>query len=174
MEHLYSKRVRVQAARLCKNLPHWTDNKKRGRKRQGLIYEKKVHEELELLYGSSYIPSLWLEYETLNDDYLHRCQPDGLLFDFHNGRIIVIEVKLKHTEQAYWQLRNLYLPVLGLLFPPNLWKLIPCEVVKWFDPSVAFPVPVIMCEDPLLAQGEAKFNACIISSFSSRIRNRAS
>ena len=159
----YETHVRPTSARLCRNIPLWDNNKKRGKAREGLRYEKKVHEEFTRRYPSLYVPSLWLEYENAKDSYLHRCQPDGLLFNFPLSRIIVIEVKLKHTAQAYYQLRNLYLPVLSLIFPPSLWELVPCEVVKWFDPSTTFPSPTRLCREPLYASRGKNFNVHIFN-----------
>ena len=154
----YEKRIRPTMARLGRHIPLWNDNKRRGKAREGLKYERLAHEELTRRYPSSYVPSLWLEYEVAEDSYMHRCQPDGLLFNFTASKIIVVEIKLKHTEQAYWQLRNLYLPVLSLIFPPRLWELVPCEVVKWFDPSTSFPVPIQLCREPSYATRGRKFH----------------
>jgi hypothetical protein len=55
------------------------------------------------------------------------------------GKIIVVEMKLQHTAEAWWQLRYLYLPVLTKAFPPSLWKFAVCEVTKWYDPATVFP-----------------------------------
>lgn len=159
----YRELVSPTSARLCRRLPHWNNNKRRGKAREGLKYEKLVHKEFDKRYSSSYVPSLWLEYETALDSYLHRCQPDGLLFNFPAGKIIVIEIKLKHTKQAFFQLRNLYLPVLAKMFPPNLWELVPCEVVKWFDPNTPFPIPVQLCRDPSYATNGKKFHVHIFN-----------
>lgn len=68
------------------------------------------------------------------------CQPDGLIFNFHRGTIVIVEFKLRHTSEAYYQLTQLYAPVLSHLFPRPLWRLGLCEVVRWYDPSTIFPV----------------------------------
>lgn len=133
----------------------------RGKPREGIRYEHKVHEEFTRRYRDSYIPSIWLEYELPNDVYLHRCQPDGLIINLNTGIITVIEVKLKHTGQAYYQLLNLYLPVLACIFPQKMWKLVPCEVVKWFDPITPFPTQVQLCPNPALATAADRFHVHI-------------
>lgn len=68
---------------------------------------------------------------------------DGLLLT--GGRIVVCEIKLRHTVDAYFQLHNLYLPVARVVFPGMDISL--CEVVKWYDSSTAFPCAVSLIED---------------------------
>jgi hypothetical protein len=76
------------------------------------------------------------------------CQPDGLLVLPARNILLIVEVKYSHTADAYWQLENLYVPVLRcFLGPANPWQIATCEVVKWFDPSTAFPTRLAMCED---------------------------
>lgn len=50
-----------------------------------------------------------------------------------------MEIKYQHTSDAWWQVEHLYLPVLRWAFPPDLWSFARVEVVKWYDPAVAFP-----------------------------------
>ena len=159
--HPYQQKIRPSHAYLCKTEPFWRRRRRSSKKRQGILYEERVHEYFAEHYGPSYIPGLWVEYEVYGDIYLHRCQPDALLINVHTGIIVVIEIKLKHTEKAYYRLETLYLPVLSLLFSREYWTLVPCEVVKWFDPSCAFPVPVELCSEPSLAKDSSKFHACI-------------
>lgn len=67
------------------------------------------------------------------------CQPDGLDFDFDKGLITIVEFKLQHTSNAWWQTRELYEPVVRKIFPSSLWEIAIVEIVKWFDPDAAFP-----------------------------------
>lgn len=75
------------------------------------------------------------------------CQPDGLLFLPYIGQITIVECKLQHTSDAYWQLRWLYLPVIAKAFPATEWNYGVCEVVKWYDPAVHFPERVKLRKD---------------------------
>lgn len=136
----------ITAARFCPPPQFSLERaKKRGRKMEGLRYERKVHEHLG---GRSefYLASPWIVF--IVDGRPHWCQPDGLHFDVARGVLTVIEVKYSHTAEAHRQLRLVYSPVLGQLFPPGLWDIRLVEVVKWYDPSVAFPEEITMCPDP--------------------------
>lgn len=135
---------------------------RRGRKRQGILYENRGHEEMERRYGGRYVPSPWFRYTTMEEDRPHWCQPDGLLLDPRAARCVVFEFKYAHTPDAYWQLFDLYLPVLAawLAEAPAPWKIIPLEVVKWFDKAVACPATPALCPDPLEARA-SEFNVHI-------------
>lgn len=104
---------------------------RKGRKAEGLRYEKKVNDFLEGKY-SSFIPNLPFEYYDRTGKHL--CIPDGILFT-HQG-VIVFEVKLTHTIKAYWELSTLYRPVirLALRVPVRV-----AEITRSYDPSAPFP-----------------------------------
>lgn len=124
--------------------PPFISNKRKykGRRADGIRYEAKVHKTFEAQFGAHYVASPWFRFQELGVDKVRWCQPDALLFDFEKGQITLIECKLQHTADAWWQLRWLYLPVLAKVFPGNLWKISLIEVVKWYDPAVAFPEEV--------------------------------
>jgi hypothetical protein len=122
----------------------------RGRKAQGLKYEKKVLDYLEDESSFPLLRSPWLEFEEASGRR-RWCQPDGLLLDIWGGRIIVVEVKYQHTSNAWWQLRQLYLPVLRRLF--GEYVLHPLEICKWYDPAQPFPEPVSLLPDPAKPNG---------------------
>ncbi len=95
---------------------------------------------------TSYIPSQWFQFQRLNKRY-EFCQTDGLLFLPKQYKILIVECKYKHTVDAYWQLENKYVPVLKRIFPQ--WEIHTLEIVKWYDPSTAFPVAVSLRKDIL-------------------------
>ena len=127
--------------------PFISPAKRRGRRAAGIRYENKVHGHFADLYGDYYVPSPWFQFREVGNDRLRWCQPDGLLFMPLEGKIIIVECKLQHTSDAWWQLRWLYLPVVAKAFPATFWDYGLCEVVKWFDPAVAFPEKVQMREN---------------------------
>lgn len=104
----------------------------------GNRHERRMHYYLEKKFPRDYLASPWITYTTSFAGGWKWCQPDGLLFMWDKGLIIVVEGKIKHTEKSYWQTENLYVPVVSVLFP--LWEYAVCEVVRWYDPSVRFPV----------------------------------
>lgn len=117
--------------------------RKRGARGQGLRYEAKARAILEHSFRGFFVAQPWVEF-TNGDSRPRLCQPDGLLFNFHRGTIVIVEMKLKHTSDAYFQLTQLYLPVVKKMFPKEGWKIALCEVVRWYDPSTVFPVVVRM------------------------------
>lgn len=120
--------------------PFIRQRKYTGRRAQGIRYEKKVHRHLAELFPDSYLASPWIHF--LADGKWRWCQPDGLVIDLDNGRIICVEVKYSHTAEAWWQVERLYLPVLRHCFDPAIWAFERCEVVRWYDPAISFPEPV--------------------------------
>lgn len=75
----------------------------------------------------------WLEFQ---DETGRRwCQPDAIVLS--EGKGIIYEVKYQHCSEAWYQLWELYLPVLEVVFPHIRFACM--EVVKWLDPHVAFP-----------------------------------
>jgi hypothetical protein len=84
-----------------------------------------------------YLPSPWIKYYT--GDQLRFCQPDGLLIDPFNGLITVVEIKLSHTEKAWYQIRKLYQPILKKIFPERMWDFRAVEICNTFNPDVTIP-----------------------------------
>ena len=125
--------------------PNLKKRQYKGRRAAGIRYEKRVHEYLESFYGEHYLASPWLKF--FDEGKWRWCQPDGLIWDLARGVITIVEVKYQHVELAWWQTRRLYAPVLRSMFPPHLWKIEVCEVVKWYDPSVVFPERVVLASD---------------------------
>lgn len=118
----------------------------------GLRYERKVHDELARRYEASYGPSQWISFKVGRGFDVRWAQPDGLLLNYEAGLITIIEVKIRHTERAWWQLRELYEPLVAFLFPS--WRVALCEVCRSFDPSVAWPEPFRFCEPASARAGE--------------------
>lgn len=125
-----------------------------GRRAQGVRYEKLVQEYLLFRYPQTYLPSPWIRFR--NADGVRWCQPDGLLFLPLEGRIIIIEVKYQHTPDAWWQTKCLYMPVIEKIFPRPLWELDVVEVVKWFDPAIAFPERVVLANEVTMRHKDFK------------------
>jgi hypothetical protein len=128
-----------------------------GRRGQGVRYERKVQEYLGELAGGAggpnlpeaYIPSQWWRFGV--EGHARWCQTDGLLLRPREGQAIIYEVKYQHTADAWFQLRELYEPVVREALGPA-WELAFVEVVKWYDPATFFPERVLMYPDPLRAQ----------------------
>lgn len=110
----------------------------------GIRYERKALAHLCAEY-SEFVPSPWLRFEN-GSSRSRWCQPDGVLLDIKQGRIVLVECKLQHTSNAWWQTRRLYEPVLQKIFG-TAWKYSVVEMVRWFDPAVTFPETFSFAED---------------------------
>lgn len=97
------------------------------------------------------MPSPWFVFAQEGYSRPRWCQPDGLLLDLYAGRIVIVEIKYQHTPDAWWQVRQLYQPVVRSAFGPD-WDIRACEVVKWYDPAIGFPEPVALAKDPALVR----------------------
>lgn len=107
----------------------------------GLKYERMVHKRLFLHYGQDWHPGPWFAYKTEAEEKCKYCQLDGILIRPGAGRVLV-EAKYSHCPDAYFQLTNLYLPLMQHLYPGEPLAL--CEVVKWYDSAIAFPCAVTL------------------------------
>ena len=131
----------------------------KGRRAQGVRYEARGHEHYEALYKGKYIASPWFEF-TPKAGPRRYCQPDALLLDRAVRRCTILEYKYQHTFDAFYQLFELYLPVLRA-WPVTAGCAIYCvEVVKWFDPATYTNPRALLCADISRAH-EGAFNVHI-------------
>lgn len=66
-----------------------------------------------------------------------RAIPDALLWSTDWNSICVIEVKLRHSADAFYQIQNFYLPLVSRIFPS--FRICSLELCKFYDPSVKLP-----------------------------------
>jgi hypothetical protein len=132
--------------------PFLTPTKQKGACKKGLDYEARFASYMVDRFGDLYVPGPWFRYKELGKETVRWCQPDGLLFIPLQSRIIIVETKLQHTADAWWQLRQLYLPVVAKMFPANGWNYSVIEVTRWYDRDTKFPERVKMCPDVLSAE----------------------
>ena len=148
---------RVRKARFSDEEPPFLNRPARhGRKQQGILYEQRCHAYLGERYSVHFLSAPWIIFEDALG--LRWCQPDGIIFDVRPGRIICTEIKLRHCSEAYFQLFELYIPVLSVIFPK--WSIRGCEVCRWFDPKEPTPEAPTMRKNPVDAL-EGKFNVHI-------------
>lgn len=124
-------------------------SRKSGRRWHGIKYQREVDAHYAERFGAGYVSGQWIEFLDGESQEIRYCQPDGILIELARGRVTIIEVKYSHTELAYWQLFDLYLPVLRVLFPPQLWTFAAIEVCSRFDAAVALPCKPVMRKEIL-------------------------
>jgi hypothetical protein len=110
-------------------------------------YERKVQCYLLDIFPHHYIASPWFTFQKHEGDKRVWCQPDGLLIDLQLGLITLVEVKLRHTSDAWWQTRQLYLPVVRRLFGSRMWEYNILEIVRWYDADTLFPERYKLCPE---------------------------
>lgn len=157
-----TRRVYPVFAELCPFVPIIPRPPMTQAQRRGVRYERIVQKELEARHGIEYLPSPWIRY-TLSDGRDRYCQPDGLLIRPDVGTITIVEVKLSHTERAFEQLFNLYLPVVKCLIAgaqkrvcgePAAWKFLCCEVTRFVDCAISIPGEYMLVNDLTRAREE--------------------
>jgi hypothetical protein len=103
--------------------------------RAGKRYEKAALAYLASVLGRDFAPARWFRY--YDGTRLRYCQTDGLLRDAEG--VVIFEVKVSFTADAWWQLRKLYEPVVRAALAPKRVGLV--VVCRSFDPAIAFPEP---------------------------------
>ena len=139
----------VQWAKLSLSPPDFlraAPRKQRGRKLLGIRYEDLVQKHFCSEFPL-YSPAPWLRFR--GSSGIKWCQPDGLLFNFAEGVITIVEIKMTHTSDSWWQMRKLYQPVLAAIYPQTLWQFRTLEVVRWYDFCTAYPEPTRLLGNPL-------------------------
>ncbi len=112
----------------------------------GIRYERRVHEHLAETFPIQAVLGPWIKFTSRGRDSPLYCQPDALLLDLRGGTITVVEIKIKHTSDAWWQIRRLYAPVVEHIFGEG-WTYIAIEIAKWFDPHTRFPEEFTFVDD---------------------------
>lgn len=114
--------------------------------KRGLRFEAKVLRGLEKTYGvKHFIPHLTFVFE---EEMGADCRPgqrgtaipDGLLFSSDFRQVLLLEIKLRHSGDAWYQTNRFYRPIVQKAFG-NLVEVIPVEIVHLYDPRVKLPVP---------------------------------
>lgn len=146
MPHLSPQFATRSAGRVASAWPNWAACLKRelpirGRsaaQAAGLRYERKVFRKLEKGFPG-FISHLPFTFTSPRGREV--AIPDGVIFGTEGpgkpARLTIIEVKLRHTVDAWYQLHQLYLPVVAEAFPGFRIKVL--EICKWYDPSVKLP-----------------------------------
>ena len=110
-------------------------------KEAGLRYEEKVQHKLLDLFPGGYYASPKVSW--FDDAGFRLCYPDGIITA--TDRVVIFEIKLQHSPEAWWQLRKLYTPVMQAKIVGLPIQVI--EVVRSYDPAMPFPELVSLVAD---------------------------
>lgn len=111
--------------------------------RRGLQFEAKVLKEFSTLYGPRFISQFPFFFQEEMTTQLRRGQrgkiiTDGLLFSADWRSVCIVEVKLRHTADAYFQTSKFYKPIVEKAFG-GCFEVFTLEVVQQYDPRVRLP-----------------------------------
>lgn len=125
-------------------------NKKQRKRRQGskyagIKYEEKVNAKLRKLFGKQYVKSPWIRYQ-LENSKPRLCQPDGILIDSEAGIVTIVECKLSYTADAWYQINEVYAPVLKAFTELNSkeYKVRGVQVFARAVPQLVYPEKPVM------------------------------
>jgi len=107
-----------------------------GARLAGVRYETKFHAFASRRWGVSYrtFTSQAFQFTDVGSGEPRRAIPDGLLD--RGSDIVLFECKLKHHVAAYFQLKELYAPLIAQYYEKPVYCV---EVCKQYDPGIGFP-----------------------------------
>lgn len=115
----------------------WKAPRSRGNtaaQKAGLKYEKKICEALSKDFGPAFVAQPSISFSDASG--LRIAIPDGLI---RLGNAVgIVEIKYSHTALAWWQLRQLYEPLVRQLTTA---RVLLFEVCYSYDPAIDFPEP---------------------------------
>lgn len=109
----------------------------------GLRFEKAVLEKLHLSFNDRLITGVPLSFQegaSRNGFYQRPSTaiPDGLLLSPCKRVLCILELKLRHSTDAWFQLNRFYLPIMGRICGSSM-RLRVLEICKYYDPGVRLP-----------------------------------
>lgn len=114
----------------------------------GLRFEKKVLRTLEGQFGSRFGSHICFSFTSLTEPGRFAI-PDALLLSGCRSTLLVCEVKLTHSGDAYHQLHKFYLPIIRKALP--CLRIVGLEIVHYYDPRVLLPHQKALVASPLEA-----------------------
>jgi len=104
-------------------------------KKAGLSFQRKVATRLVKEFGGAVTVEPWFRFRSRGSDRWRYCSPDAILLLPYNN-LIIVETKLTHVPDSYYQLKQLYEPVIRKHFGlvPKL-----CSIVKSYDGATPYP-----------------------------------
>jgi hypothetical protein len=122
-------------------------------RRAGKAFESRIQRRIAEILGQSYLPGPWFSFNC-GSNQVRLCQPDGIL-ELPRS-VLIVEIKHQHTVSAWFQLRQLYQPVVecALRKPATV-----VEIFKTGDVLLPFPEPLLQVKGRNLreaAEGQMK------------------
>lgn len=142
--HLYFRRTvrEVLSSVACFGARVTLPRPKNQAARMGLRFEKKVVEALCQRYSTSFatgVPFSFMEVSRAGSySRPSTAIPDGLLLGPDGRSLCIVEIKLRHTGDAWFQLNQFYLPIVRAAIR-GAFHLRTLEICANYDPGIKFP-----------------------------------
>jgi hypothetical protein len=118
-------------------------SKLKAAKAAGIRYERKIQAKMEAEYPL-FLAHPCMRFHGRFGSEL--CIPDGIVISEQRPDLLtIVEIKLRHTSDAWYQLHDLYLPVAKKAFPSHTIQLL--EICKFYDPAIKLPRPIVPLEN---------------------------
>ncbi len=106
--------------------PFIKEDKAKGKRRAGLVYERKVANYLEALYPERVRHGQWFTFEDKRGKGW--CQTDILVMPEDTEPLVIVEVKLTYKPGAKHKLKSFYQPVVRNVWPvPRIIRVQVCK-----------------------------------------------
>lgn len=135
----FSRCTKLHWVALCEN-PHPRRSRASPAQKAGLAYEKKAVSYLKQLFPNL-IVGQWFKFSDGRENRF--CQTDAVNLD--GDAATIFEIKIRWTATAWWQLRELYSPVVRAAYQPKRIHLV-C-VTRAFDPAIPIPETINFVDD---------------------------
>lgn len=159
-QKMYLPKGQIKSAWQAKETPYANHRGRRSpAQKAGLAYQKRIGKFLsEGGYSGSVESGPWFAFSD-DGDGRHYCQPDFLLDDPSGSTCVIVEVKIRWTSDAWWQLQSLYTPVVRRALGRQF--IVPLCICRSYDPSVRIPEEVKLCDD-LFDASPSAFNVLVV------------
>ena len=133
---------RVAWAALDFGSTHQMPKVRKASAKAGLKFEDKVCKELQAAFGPRFARAVPISFQEEHSHSFSRpafAIPDGLLLSGDGRSLLCIEIKLRHSSDAWFQLNRFYLPILRRVVGNSL-RLFGAEICLHYDPAARVPV----------------------------------
>lgn len=125
-------------------LPRRVAAKQTESTKRGLRFEARVTAALHSAFPARFVSQLPFSFQT--NSKRGRAIPDGILLSQRERAACIIEIKARHTSDAWWQLERFYAPIIREALPG--FRICLLEICGVYDPAVKLPKAAALLERP--------------------------
>jgi hypothetical protein len=129
----------VVSAQICFGAKVQLPRTRKASAKMGLRFEGKVLDGLSSRFGERFSTGVPISFQEFGGKPGYAI-PDGMLLSPCGKQLLVVEIKLRHLGDAYYQLNEFYLPILRRALRGTL-ELRALEICQHYDPAIRLPKP---------------------------------